>query len=503
MESGWIICDPNGNVASYNPAVLKILDSPEEKLETHNIYELPEGIVDEFNIALTGELHPVAQVIRSRKPVKRFVMGQKEDNQEDILWIMVDSYPSFKDGNNGELEWVFSRVRRFTPENRIKKQLEEIKKRHQLLFENGPVAVAYAKIKFDDAGRAIDSLFLKVNKNFVKLTGVDPTGKWATEALPGIENEPFNWIQTFGEVAKTGKSVRLQNKFKSDKRWYDLVAFKSLENEIVAAFLDITETKRSHELQLRLNDQLSKRNKQLATARRKAESSDKLKSAFLSNLGHEIRTPMNGILGFADIIREGDLDKNEVLEYLDVIQGSGERMLEILQDIIEMSKLEAGMIEVKKEVFDLCYVLEHQFRFFKHQAMAKNISFHFDYLEQEIPVNSDRLKIEQIITNLLKNAIKFTENGHVTLRVLPLNGEIEILIEDSGPGISENDLKSIFRPFFQTDSGANRKYEGTGLGLSISQSLAKLLDTKITVQSNPGEGSRFTFRLPLESRGND
>ena len=253
--------------------------------------------------------------------------------------------------------------------------------------------------------------------------------------------------------------------------------------------MDITERKRLEE--------------ELAIAKTAAESASQAKSAFLANMSHEIRTPMNAILGFSQLmLREAALTPGQ-RQNLDTINRSGEHLLALINDILEMSKIEAGRVRLNMADFDLRALLDDLEQMFRLRTDTKRLRFSID-CHPGVPqfVKSDEGKLRQILTNLIGNAVKFTRKGSIAVRLqvvtdatraLRLRGEVQ----DTGPGIAPDDLQRLFGEFVQTESGL-RAGGGTGLGLAISRQFARFLGGDMTVESAVGEGTTFRFEIPVE-----
>lgn len=249
-------------------------------------------------------------------------------------------------------------------------------------------------------------------------------------------------------------------------------------------------------LSSRLNEMRDK--KALIQAKNKAEESDRLKSAFLANMSHEIRTPMNGILGFVSLIKEMDLSKDEIMNFIDNIDKSGKRMLNILTDIMEASKIEAKTIEIRKIDFEVDDLINEVYNFFKLEADSKNINFEIEKTEsqQEIILNTDKTKVNQILTNIVGNALKFTSQGYVKFGYEVQDNELLFFVKDSGIGIKKENLERIFERFIQEDISLSREFEGAGLGLSISKAFIEMLNGKIWCESEYKKGTTFYFTIP-------
>jgi len=246
----------------------------------------------------------------------------------------------------------------------------------------------------------------------------------------------------------------------------------------------------------------------LIIAKERAEESDRLKSAFLANMSHEIRTPMNGILGFAELLKENNLTTEQQSHYIGIIEKSGARMLNIINDIVDISKIESGQMDVAISETNVNELIENIYLFFSPECEGKGlqISFQNTLPARESFISSDPEKIYAILTNLVKNAIKFTKSGSIRLGYEKINDDLRFFVKDTGIGIRPEQIEMVFERFRQGNELLSRGYEGSGLGLSISKAYVEMLGGKIwveskvrdTSESNDG-GSIFYFTLPYHN----
>lgn len=246
---------------------------------------------------------------------------------------------------------------------------------------------------------------------------------------------------------------------------------------------------------------------ELIIAKEKAEESDRLKSAFLANMSHEIRTPMNGILGFAGLLKEPDLSGEEQQNYIKIIEKSGVRMLNILNDIINISKIESGAMEIVLHDININTQLDDIYNMFKPEVESKGFTFMVNkaFTNEDANIKTDGEKVFSILTNLIKNAIKYSEKGQIEFGYTAENKCIEFYVKDNGIGIPKNRQEDIFERFIQADVPNRKARQGAGLGLSISKAYVEMLGGKIWIESNALEdspekitGSTFFFNIPCQ-----
>ncbi|MCY1722566.1 PAS domain S-box protein [Prolixibacteraceae bacterium Z1-6] len=403
-------------------------------------------------------------------------------------------------------------------ENITEKQIaiQELKKsedKFNQLFQSSPDAITLTCVKNQHVVEVNDSASVLTGYNKDELIGhpILTTRLWNDER----ELEEYSEL-----ISNQGKvtNYEAQIKTKSGTIKTVLVSGEILliqdEYYIIGVIRDISprkETERElHEKNMELQlvnkklidsiSQLEELNKELKEAKELAEESNRLKSVFLQNISHEIRTPMNGILGFLSLLKDTQQDLQARDQYLEIINKSGERLLNTVNDLIDISRIETKQISINKEAISLSEILHHQYAFYKTIAAEKGLEMKLtsECISRDTIINTDKQLLYSIFSNLLSNAVKFTQQGTIELGSFDKNGSIVFFVKDTGVGIPANRINAIFDRFVQADLNMTRAYEGSGLGLSIAKAYVGLLGGNIWVKSEKDKGSTFFFELPLD-----
>ncbi len=373
------------------------------------------------------------------------------------------------------------------------KELSERKRAEEALKKSEDKYISIFNNTFDGIFQStIEGKYLTANSAMARILGYNSSEELIGEAtdIGKLYVDPSDRSKLLEKVTSVDFVRGFKTKgYRKDGSIIDLSisehAVRDKEANILyleGTLTDITETKQIERLKIE---------------KESAEASNRTKSEFLANMSHEIRTPMNAILGFSDILSSQEED-SEKKEMLDIIKTAGRGLLALINDILDFSRIEAGKVDIDKINFSLASLINHMEHMFVAKAKEKKLSFNV-LVDKSVSgiVIGDEHRINQILLNLLGNAFKFTEKGSITLTCGYSAQRAVISVSDSGIGISEEKLETVFSAFSQADSSTVRQYGGTGLGLAISRQLAELMGGNLTADSRPGKGSVFTLELPL------
>ena len=351
-----------------------------------------------------------------------------------------------------------------------------------------------------------DGYFINVGFGIKNLLGISPKEfteqyflKIIEEVIPLTEGFSRNMAESrnriiHGVITKC-KSELLVTTSDGQKKWIKDTSIPIVDDKsgkvigLSGIFFDISEEKKI------LN--------QLEKEKERATESDRLKTAFLNNLSHEIRTPLNAIVGFTTLLGEPGTVSNTRMEFMDIITHSSDHLLEIVDDIVEISKIETRIVRLIMKETNLNEMMQRVYSRFKAAAQEKNIVLNYVELikDEHIVIVTDGYKLFQSITNLVGNAVKFTKEGSVEFGFNIKDDKIQFFVTDTGIGIAKEHKPYIFSPFYQAESNSTQRYDGTGLGLSIAKAYIELLGGQIWFSSEAGMGSIFCFNIPDTSRG--
>jgi PAS domain S-box-containing protein len=531
-EGIWVL-DINTNTSFVNTRMAEMLGySPDELIgRPMNDFMFDEDIPDHMK-KMEGWRYGVSESYQ-----RRF---RRKDNQ--TVWTLASATPIYEEGHrfNGSFAMftdITERVRndavkasrlhlvQYSLNHSLDELLEETLNQAEEL--TGSLIGFYHFVEEDQITLTLQNWSTQAKAEFCKAEGeglhypIDKAGVWMDcvhEGKAVIHNDYASLPHRKGMPDGHAEVLRelVVPVFRGDKITAILgvgnkpADYDEKDVEVVSQIADlaweIAERKRvEEELDLHhqhLEELVDTRTQQLAKARDAAEAANRAKSVFLSNMSHELRTPLNAILGFTEIMVRDKRFPEDEQSYLEVINRSGRHLLSLINDVLEISRIEAGKLELQPSAFDLIDLINVLYNFVEMGAKEKGLQLQMT-LSPALPryVVTDAGKLRQVLLNLLSNAVKYTEQGEIefsiSAEIRGLHAELNCRVRDTGIGIATADLERIFKPFFQAESGTTLNL-GTGLGLTISREYAQLLGGSLQVESEPGKGATFIFSFPVE-----
>jgi PAS domain S-box-containing protein len=490
FQDAYFEADRNGKFTLVGPAALQMYGYNSESeligLPAENLYANPE---------VREEL---LQLLSSSPSIRDFV-SQAKRKDGSAFWVSMNVQKQFNE--NEEFIGTIGVVRDITERKLAEKAIKDSQIKYQELFEANTDGITI--FKFNNSEKRVVEI-IDLNENSAKMLG------YTIEQMLLINPVELEKDVTSAKIEKREKDL-LEKGFSN----FETILFHRDGHEINVEIKVIIINYNEQIALMNIVRDITERKKteyELIKAKEKAEESDRLKSAFLANMSHEIRTPMNGILGFAELLKEPMLTGIEQQKYINIIQKSGERMLNLINDIMNISKIEAKITQVFVSDTDINEQTEFIYNFFKPEAEEKGIKLFFKNTlsAKKAIIRTDKEKLYAILENLVKNSIKFTNQGVIEIGYKLIKTvsevdersripELEFYVKDTGIGISEEKKHVIFDRFRQGSESLSRNYEGAGLGLSIAKAFVEILGGKLWVESESGTGSTFYFTIPYNN----
>lgn len=522
LHAGVVVHNPDTSISYANQMASQLLGLSIDQLMGKTVIDPAWHFINEDLTIMPVNSYPAQYVVSTKMPVKNSILGVHRPGTNDLVWLQVNAFPEFlADGTFKQAVVTFIDItrtkqteRELQLKNRISNCFIQSNKDH---FYNEVLDVLkdffqcqYGLFGYIDEDG--DFVAKSMTKDIWKVCEMDdkipvfPKASWG-----GLWGKALNdkiTVYQNENLKFPGGHVVLSNALAApiltSQTLIGLIVLgngqKDFNDETTQEIKSICEYI-APLLYSRLME--DKYNRELLHAKERAEESDRLKSAFLANMSHEIRTPMNGILGFAELLKEPGLSGEQQQHYIQIIEKSGSRMLNIINDIVNISRIEAGLVQLNCAETDLNEHLSFMYSFFKPEADAKGLEF---TLRNSLPetgatIITDSEKLYAILTNLLKNALKYTHTGSIELGCTVTERadgchQLNFYVKDTGIGIAAHRQKAIFERFIQADIEDRMAYQGAGLGLAISKAYAEMLGGTIGVESEEGRGSTFSFVMP-------
>lgn len=477
METGLVLHDSSTQIIFSNSAASGILGLSKDQMLGKKAIDPAWSFVKEDGSPLPLEDYPVNKSIKSKNPLKDYVIGINIPGSKSPKWVSVNAVPVLDNSEN--LSYVSITFVDITQSKKAKLEI----KRHSQIFEDSLNEIFLfdsETFKFIQVNRASQRNIGYTMDELQSMTPLDIKPEFTPERFKELIKPLFTKDKGIIEFETVHQ--------RKDKSLYNVEIHLQLmqfgEKDIFVAIInDITERK-----------QLEKEIK----AKEIAEESDRLKTAFLANMSHEIRTPMNAILGFTNILKRKNLSEEKKDQYLQLIESGGRNLLNLISDIVDLSKIDANQLTINIDPCNINQLIDNLLERFN--VINTNTECEI-IVNKELPddlsvINTDDNRLSQILSNLLENALKFTEKGIIEFGYLQKGEILEFFVKDSGIGINKKDQAVIFDRFRQANNDYKKSKSGTGLGLAIVKNLTELLGGEIWVESEVHQGATFRFTLP-------
>lgn len=508
IQAAVVVHDAATRVVSANPVALEILGLSGEQIRGRSAVDPNWYFLREDGSTATLDEYPANIVRQTGKAVRDYVLGVHRPEQNHVTWALVQADPVFE--ADGKLLQIVVTFMDITQRKNMEEALAEREREFRTLAENVPDHI----IRYDARGRKT-----YLNSATARLMGIKPsevTGLTPEETPTEVRAMALaDFSKKLELTLKTGEPQEMEATLmhaELGRQTHNVrfVAERDKDGKIVGALMvgrDISERKKTEEELARyrqhLEDLVAVRTQELAQARDAAESANRAKSLFLANMSHELRTPLNAILGFAELMEHDETVPEQQRRSLATINRNGRHLLTLINDILEISKIESGRSTLLMGDCELHDLLDNVVDSMALRAGQQQLPVAL-HIDEGVPqyIRTDVGKLRQILINLLSNAVKYTERGLVEIKVSAESKRDDqsrlliLQVHDTGIGIPSDELERIFNPFYQTEQGY-RLGEGTGLGLAISRQYSELLGGELTATSTLGKGSVFTLRLPV------
>lgn len=501
--------DRDGKVIAWNRAIEEMTGVAANEILDKNDHE--------YGIPFYGEKRPILidlvfndnAEIRNKYPC----IQKKEDKfiaeihiqrlyggKGAYLWFIASPLYDIKGNVIGAIE----SIRDITERIQVERELQRVNKLQSLILNNSTVGIAFVRNRiFEWLNPRMSELF-RIEMN--QLQGTSTRIIYPNDdAYKRVGDELYPLLALGKKAALEIEMQRGNGSLFWCRLEGNALDPSRPQDGSIWIWEDISERKKAEEEIQKLNQTLeqrvAERTAELAIAKERAESADRLKSAFLATMSHELRTPLNSIIGFTGMLLQelpGPLN-SEQKKQLGMTRKSARHLLSLINDILDLSKIEAGQLNLSSDKFKISDVIQNVLDLLKPSAQSKNLLLTASIDPNLTEIVSDKFRVQQVVINLVNNALKFTNRGSVHVEAFQKDQKVIIKVTDTGIGIEPNQIDSLFKPFFQVDSNITRKHEGTGLGLSICKKLMTLLGGTIYVESEFEKGSIFTIELPLKN----